>query len=1588
MARFSCRFRPILITLLLTAFAVPWFTPEALAAPYIGRVTYTYSQPDGSSFPVKLYGDEFFAYQRTLDGREVILDPKTGYWCYARLDASGQAFESLGIPVVTAKSGSQAANRASALGAGAAAPNQSLPVDVVLERVRKAQGKFLVDDRGRPMAPTAAMAAGGMKALDGPAPSPPSRTTLGDFVGLCILVDFSDAPGTITQTQVDNFCNQPSGYVEFGNACSINEYYKIQSNGKFNFNNTVTAYVRMPQPKTYYDDNSEQDWGTAKAQELVSTALDLLVADGFDFTTLSRDGSGYIYSINVFYAGTCASGWGLGLWPHSWAIPTKVVDAANGIRAYRYQMTDMKTSLSIGTFCHENGHMTCLYPDLYSYVNGSSIVAYFSLMASGNHAGGGKHPTNIDPYLKYKSGWADIVEVNSSTHVRATAQVDRNYYHKFTNPSDNREYFLIENRNNTGYEGPYGGHLSSVAPGRGLVVWQVWEAGSNTHSSIQQSSTYTTPYEAFIIEAAPTSSYTPWYSAPSPSTGSADTFYAGYGADPLNDATSPDLHFWDHTGATGRTVNSGMTIHTYGAQGASLSYTIGTGTPPATPAIGMTTTALAPACDLGTDAPSAVFNVYNAGGGTLNYSISDNAAWLSCLPTSGSVTTGWAAITVTYATAALAPGQHTATITVTAPGASNTPQTIPVTLTVAPAPVLSVAPATISYELWPGDTDGSQYFSISNAGGGTMQYTVTDSAAWLTPAVASGNCTNETDLVYVSVDTAGLNAGVHTENVTVTAPLATGSPQQVAVSLTIHGGLQVLTPNGGEVWAVNGARTISWATNVATDVRVELYKNGALSRTIVAPTANDGLYEWTLPSDLEAGSDYRIRVTTTDDAYTDDSNADFTIVSPIYSADMTNDPGWTLEGQWAYGSPTGGGGEYGEPDPTAGYTGPSVVGYNLAGDYAHSLATTFWATTPAIDCSNYNDVSLSFYRWLGVESGNYDHAYVEVSSDGAIWQPVWSNSTTSMDGGAWEYVEYDLSAWADGQAAVQIRWGMGTTDASWAYCGWNIDDVMVLGAYVAPATHTVTFQTDGASGASITGTNPQTVTHAGDCTAVTAVAPANWHFVQWSLAGTPYSAANPLTVTNVTADMTLTAEFAIDTFTLTYAAGPNGAITGDSPQVVAHGGSGTPVTATPNANHHFVNWSDGSTANPRTDTNVTVNINATANFAIDTHTVTFQTDGTPGASLTGTTPQTVNHGSNATPVTAVPPANWEFLRWTVGGVPYSTANPMTATNVTADMTIVAEFALDTYTLTYTAGPNGTITGDSPQVVAHGGNGTPVWASADLGYHFVAWSDAVTANPRTDANVTVGIAVTASFDIDPAPNAPVVAGPVLPTNDARPTWTWTSGGGGAGVFRYGWSEGDWLGEGLATSFRPDFGLAEGDHTLYVQERHEAMLWSESGRHTVSIDLTPPLLTVASALPPQATEGRAVVISVAANETLTDAPDVTVNGHPAAYTGTKDGAAYTYTYLVQGPATDPPGWANIEVAAFDLAGNSGSVTSADTLQILPAQQNLPAAGSSMMALLALALAACATAALRRPEPVRQVEGHQHGSRAQREKGPGRQ
>jgi hypothetical protein len=221
---------------------------------------------------------------------------------------------------------------------------------------------------------------------------------------------------------------------------------------------------------------------------------------------------------------------------------------------------------------------------------------------------------------------------------------------------------------------------------------------------------------------------------------------------------------------------------------------------------------------------------------------------------------------------------------------------------------------------------------------------------------------------------------------------------------------------------------------------------------------------------------------------------------------------------------------------------------------------------------------------------------------------------------------------------------------------------------VPPNTYTLTY-TAGAHG-TITGTSPQTVDSGASGAEVIAVPSAGYHFTAWSDAS---STANR-TDTNVIADVTVTANFAIDTFTLTYTAGAHGTITGTSPQTVDSGASGAEVIAVPSAGYHFTAWSDASTTPNRTDTNVLSDVTVTANFAIDTHIVTSSTGAHGSISPLGVT--SVDDGADQS-FTITPDANYHVLDVLVDSVSVGGAvTSYSFANVTANHTIAVTYEED------------------------------------------------------------------------------------------------------------------------------------------------------------------------------------------------------------------------------------------------------------------------------------------------------------------------
>ena len=209
-----------------------------------------------------------------------------------------------------------------------------------------------------------------------------------------------------------------------------------------------------------------------------------------------------------------------------------------------------------------------------------------------------------------------------------------------------------------------------------------------------------------------------------------------------------------------------------------------------------------------------------------------------------------------------------------------------------------------------------------------------------------------------------------------------------------------------------------------------------------------------------------------------------------------------------------------------------------------------------------------------------DHGKVKVEPDGqpkstvTVTTPNTSVTAVADDG-------YEFAQWSDGNTQATRRDGTsGEFTAS-----FRAKVVVVSLQYTA------------GDGGYIAGSSYQKDVKVGsDGESVTAVPDKGYHFVKWSDNNT---SENPRTDRNVQEDVNATAEFALNVYTLTYNAGEHGTIAGNDTQQVKHGKDGKPVEAKANPGYHFVKWSDGVTDNPRTDTQVTGDINVTAEYEKD-----------------------------------------------------------------------------------------------------------------------------------------------------------------------------------------------------------------------------------------------------------------------------------------------------------------------------------------------------------------------------------------------------
>lgn len=102
------------------------------------------------------------------------------------------------------------------------------------------------------------------------------------------------------------------------------------------------------------------------------------------------------------------------------------------------------------------------------------------------------------------------------------------------------------------------------------------------------------------------------------------------------------------------------------------------------------------------------------------------------------------------------------------------------------------------------------------------------------------------------------------------------------VTLTVAG-IRVEQPNGGEVWCAGSTQTIRWSSVGVQNVKIEVSSNGGQSWSVLVASvsAQQGSYQWSIPSTQTPGTQYRIRISdAADSTLFDVSDANFSIAGP------------------------------------------------------------------------------------------------------------------------------------------------------------------------------------------------------------------------------------------------------------------------------------------------------------------------------------------------------------------------------------------------------------------------------------------------------------------------------------------------------------------------------------------------------------------------------------------------------------------------------------------------------------------------------------------------------------------------------------
>ena len=303
-----------------------------------------------------------------------------------------------------------------------------------------------------------------------------------------ILINFSD------RTTIYTAANFNTLLFGTGNN-SMKDYYQEISYGVFSVSagpGGVVGWYTAANGHDYYGQN-DAGGNDRWPGDLVYEAVAAADGAGFDFAPYDQDGDCYVDVVNIIHQGSGeeAGGPATDIWSHRWSLNGALFWGYSHYGAYTTNdpcpgggniiandyviqpETLWGGQQTTGVFAHEYGHALGL-PDLYDTDGSSEGIGDWSLMAVGSWNSvtvAGDRPAHMDAWCKYALGWATLTQVTgtlTSESITQAATAADVYQLLSGSPSTGGECFLVENRQNTGFD--------AGLPGEGLLIWHIDES--------------------------------------------------------------------------------------------------------------------------------------------------------------------------------------------------------------------------------------------------------------------------------------------------------------------------------------------------------------------------------------------------------------------------------------------------------------------------------------------------------------------------------------------------------------------------------------------------------------------------------------------------------------------------------------------------------------------------------------------------------------------------------------------------------------------------------------------------------------------------------------------------------------------------------------------------------------------------------------------------------------------------------------------------------------------------------------------------------------------------------------------------------